>query len=721
MLTESTKDQIRKSLKAVAARLPGFRSRDGQRLLIAEVAKTFGRCPDPVPEGQSPPARPETGTTILCAQGGTGVGKSLAYALPGAILARQKGMKLIISTATVALQEQLTRKDLPVFFDAAELPLTVELAKGRSRFVCHLRLQQVLRALRQNNLFDAEADSDASGPQDDATRTAVEALAADYDSGKWNGDRDLRHGLDDALWRTLTTDRHGCLGRNCSSFKQCAQVDAKKRLKAADIVVANHDLILADLAMGGGKILPAPERCLYIFDEAHHLPAKAIESFAAGHLVGGARTQMERLKPFASTLTQALGPSFIADAKAIVDSAEAVRRALEDAFDFFDCLVQLKPTEKQPRPRTAFQDSCIPEELICAGEAIRAGAADLATRVGRALELLGEELQRAGARKPLFERLVADAGFHAGRLEEIAATWHLFLEVPPAEQPPIAKWIETLTVRGRTDFRVCASPVRAAAQLRRQLWEKAGGAVLTSATLTTLGRFDDFLCQSGLDRYPRVSCIEVQSPFDYYRQGTLEIPSMSALPADYRGHTKEVGDWLAARIGEMPVDGMLVLFTSKQQMSDVAAQLPKAARDRVLVQGDASKSEILASHKARVDRGEPSVIFGLESFSEGVDLARGYCTRVVITKLPFDVPDDPVLKSLSDWIERCGRKPFMEVWVPTAARKLEQRAGRLIRTETDTGTVSVLDRRLWQTAYGKTMLRGMPPFRLVVSGQEVRL
>ncbi|MCL4682461.1 MAG: ATP-dependent DNA helicase DinG [Rhodocyclaceae bacterium] len=723
MLEDQTKEHIRQSLKAVASRLPGFRARDGQRLMIAEVAKVFARHPDPAPEGKEPPARPETGTTILCAQGGTGVGKSLAYSLPGALLAKQKQKKLLIATATVALQEQLTGKDLPLFFKAAGLDLSVELAKGRTRYVCRFRLQQALRDMQQATMFGQEDRPQRAEERDEAVLRTVEALAKDYDDGRWDGDRDLRHGLDETLWRAITTDRHGCLGTNCPSLKQCAQVMAKKRLKEADVIVANHDLLLADLAMGGGKVLPPPSECFYVIDEAHHLPAKAVSSFASSHLLGRGRQLMERLASFAPGLAQAIGHSYIEDAKAVVETAKRVEESLAEAYGFFDSLAQLKPNGKTQQPKMDFQDSAIPEGFIDIGKNILSGTDAMMARLRKAVELLGAALPEETARKALFEKLVADAGFHIGRIEEIADTWALFLEMPDDEHPPIAKWVETVAdpkTRG-ADFRVCASPVSSAAQLRHLLWEKAAGAVLTSATMTTLGNFKNFLARSGLSVYSKVTCIEVPSPFNYYEQGTLEIPPMKALPDNYAGHTAEVSDWLQAGIRALGGEGMLVLFTSRKQMSDVASRLPEDLRGKVLVQGDGSKAEIISRHKACVDRGEASVIFGLESFSEGVDLAHRYCTRVVVTKLPFDVPDDPVLKALAGWIERRGGKPFLKVWVPTAARKLEQRAGRLIRSETDSGTVTVLDKRLWIKEYGRMILRGMPPFRLVVDGKERRL
>jgi ATP-dependent DNA helicase DinG len=307
---------------------------------------------------------------------------------------------------------------------------------------------------------------------------------------------------------------------------------------------------------------------------------------------------------------------------------------------------------------------------------------------------------------------------HYGRTQEIHRTWSLFLEEPALDAPPIAKWVTTVSHRTGLDYEINASPVVAGPYLRRALWERAAGVILTSATMTSLGTFEDFLRRSGLTAYPAVRCVDLPSPFDYARQATLEIPRLAASPKDPEGHTREVGQRVIDLIGQCQ-GGMLVLFTSRRQMDAVAAMLPPDLRPRVQVQGEGSRAALIAEHKARGDRGETAVIFGMDSMAEGVDLAGRYCTQVVVAKLPFAVPDDPILRTLSDWIETRGGEPFAELIVPEAGRKLAQAVGRLIRTEQDQGTVTVLDPRLWNTGYGRRMLRGLPPFRVVAMGRGV--
>lgn len=718
MLNNETKEEIRSRLNAIKTAMPSFRSREGQRVMIAEVAKTLARCPDPRDDGVA--EVPAPGSTVLCVHGGTGIGKSLAYTLPGVILARHKKKKMVIASSTVALQEQLTARDLPFFLKAAGMPATVELAKGRTRYVCEYRLLQAIDDIRQTAMFGREQRAGRGEDSAEEMRQTLEKLATDYAEGRWNGDRDERAGIDDALWKTLTTDRHGCLSQRCPRYRSCAQMAARKRLKEADIIVANHDLLLADLVMGS-RILPKPEDTFFMLDEGHHLPDKAVSAFASEHMVGGERRTMEKIASLCGPLAQALGAGYESQAERLESCAERLEEELSNAFSYFSSLSQLKPTQAVPRPTLEFELSCIPEEFFSMGANIREGSNELTRLMKETAELLGALIGSDSAQKALYEKLAADVGFYIGRVEEVHETWKLFLEQPDLDQPPIAKWIETVPLKSGADFKMCASPVLAAGLLRSLLWEKCAGAVIASATMKTLGNFDDFLRRSGLSAYGNVTCVELNSPFDYATQGTLEIAKMKASPKDFEGHTTEVTERMKVMLEGAGAEGLLVLFTSRRQLEEVARRLPENLRERVLLQGDGSKRAIIAEHIRRIDAGMPSAIFGLESFSEGVDLAGKYCVHVVITKLPFAVPDDPVLRALSGWIERRGGNPFIEISVPDAARKLEQGVGRLIRTESDHGQVTVLDTRLWTHNFGRRILKGLPPFRLIAMGREVQL
>ena len=245
------------------------------------------------------------------------------------------------------------------------------------------------------------------------------------------------------------------------------------------------------------------------------------------------------------------------------------------------------------------------------------------------------------------------------------------------------------------------------------MWRQCAGAVLTSATLRAVGSFNNILQKTGLNRLPETSTLALDSPFDFQKQGELYIPPLSANPKTPDLHTNEVVKWLPKLIDANAAVGTLVLFTSRRQMEEVAFRLPEQYQPLILMQGDRPKSQLIAEHYKVLDANRPSIIFGLDSFAEGLDLPGNACVQVIIAKLPFAMPDDPVAKTFAEWIRQRGGNPFMEISVPDASIKLTQAVGRLIRTETDFGRVSILDTRLITAQYGKKLLDALPDFKRI--------
>ncbi len=720
MLTDPVKQEIRDRLANVAATMPGFRPRAGQRKMIAEVANAFGRCLVGADLGKG---LQRTGSSIVCINGGTGIGKSLGYSLSGAVLAKHFGKKLVIASSTVALQEQLITKDLPVFLGATGLNLNIELAKGRTRFVCEYKLRRAAVQRQQSKLFDAaatEVDLQPNGESNQGHRLVYQSLLKELNEGSWNGDRDtLADGIDDAAWAAVTTDRHGCLSRRCPNYKSCAQVAARKRIKAADVIVANHDLVLSDLRNLDNMILPQPEECFYVFDEAHNLPGKAISTFASSSQLEVAQRLLDRLHAFIPALGSASRDVSDDDMMSLAKSIGLMLDALGEAKRYFTSLQQLVVQADRPLPRLEFDLCLLPDVLLDVG----ANLVNSGLALSKQLEELSDIISDAAGDTAAdgIDVVLTNLGAFEGKIQGLTSAWALFIEEPPPDMPPIAKWVQVVSDAGGKgiDYQLCASAVDSSDHLKSTLWERAAGAVLCSANLMTQGSFGDFLRRVGLREMSDTTCVDVASPFDYSKQGLLVIPPMKASPKEAIAHTGEVTEYIRDAIEQLDGEGMLALFTSRRQMEAVFEMLPKCLQSRVLVQGSASKSKIIAEHGARVDRGAPSVIFGLDSFSEGVDLVGRYCTVLVIAKLPFQTPDDPVHKALAKWVERKGGDPFMEIVVPDASRKLEQKVGRLIRTESDVGAVHILDKRLWTTRYGRSMLQGLPPFRILAMGKEV--
>ncbi|WP_421621500.1 ATP-dependent DNA helicase DinG [Alkalilimnicola ehrlichii] len=693
MLEESVKQEIREALRQVGQNVPGFRSRSQQRQMIAEVARTLaGEC---------------EGRRLLAIEGPTGTGKSLAYLLAGIPVARAEGRQLIVSTATVALQEQIVDRDLPALQANSGLTFSYGLIKGRRRYVCTRNLEQLVGGAAQGEMdLGGPSAGPAHWPRKPQTGELehLQALYRDLQAGDWDGDLDRRPPPAADLQGPMTTDRHGCTGRGCPHVSDCPFHRARRGMEEQDVLVANHDLVLADLAMGGGVILPPPEQVFYVFDEAHHLAARATDAFRAESPLLASVQWLERLPRLAgqaiSLLPEEAGRHL-----------EALERAVNELSAMLNEMHGMIRRDWQRMNRDGvwrFPAGELPAPLGELVPGLRDASAEVEKHYGR----IGQAFAKATAEEgvtpgSVAERLAPELGEVASRVEHLAATWRLVAWEQPSEAPPVARWITALG-SGRPDYLVAASPVSAAAMLRNGLWSRAAGAVLTSATLTALGRFDRMRLACGLEEEDGTRYLSLASPFDYRNRAVLHVPRMASDPRDPEAHTGELIRVLPGILE--PEGGTLVLFASARQLDAVYEGLPAEWQGRILRQRERPRADLLAAHARAVEAGEPSVIFGLASFAEGVDLPGDLCRHVIIAKLPFAVPDSPVEATLAEWLESRGRNPFMDITVPDAGMKLVQACGRLLRSEADSGRVTVLDRRLLTHRYGQALLNGLPPF-----------
>lgn len=722
MLTDQNKQDITQLLTNISGSLPNYKPRFSQRKMIAEVANALSRARE-MPEKDSGKEDPgNQGESIVVVEGPTGTGKSLAYILAAGYMAKQMNKKLVISSATVALQQQLVNRDIPFFVEYAGFPLTYSIAKGRGRYVCEYHLHRLSGEANQNNLFDGEQDAAWERQPEVAEVELLGKLSRAYRNEEWNGDRDaLPEPMKDGLWSQITTDSHGCLNRNCPNFKTCAQFKSRKELKETDIIVANYDLLLSDLALGGGKILPDPEETFYVLDEAHHVAKKAVNTFSAEHQIGYGVMTTERLATSTDSIVR-VSPGLQTKATMLRDYSEALAEVLNDIRVYFDGVEALQAKDRFTAPHLQFEDNELPETLNEWAQNILGVGNELNKLVATVKEDVEElrSLNQSPEKVPLFDQLMTELGTHGGRLENILRTWALLLTVVVEDRPPIAKWVTTVISNSgrKNDYFISASPISAAASLSALFWTKAAGVVLTSATISSMGNLKQLLNETGLRNFPQTQTFQLSSPFDHYNQGELVIPKMRTTPKTADLHTQEVIELLPQIIKTQGGNGALVLFSSRKQMKEVADGLPAEIRAITQLQGEKPKDETLAAHCQRIDAGQPSILFGLASFAEGLDLPGAYCNHVVISKLPFAVPDNPVAKTLSAWVESRGGNPFMQITVPDACLKLIQAVGRLIRTEEDTGMVTILDTRIETTRYGKLILNSLPPFRTMIFGKE---
>ena len=690
---------------------PGFRLRPGQHAMAQSVAQTLAHAD----LGEHPsPTR-----AIAVIQAGTGVGKSAAYASTAIAMALARKTRVLISTATVALQEQLMAKDLPALAAAMEQPFAFALAKGRGRYVCTLKLERLVGSgTAEDELFDEEApgaDAAASGGAGQAA--AEERRMRLYDqmagllaTGQWDGDRDtLAQTPEPRDWGGVAADRHSCTARHCPRYRECSYYQARTRLAEAQVIVANHDLVLASLGM---KTLPELDNCLVVFDEGHHLPAVALDQFSSAMDLSNLRWLDKcprTLQEVASRLALQLGPEVPTIASQLKAAlTQLARMAMDRVWGETG-----RDASGAGRDGTVrFADGVLPPALQEPLTQIQAQASGLS----KALEALGAEVRALAREDPtqalLCAQLYARLGSLAPRLASVVTTASLLRE---HGAQPLAKWLEARTENGYLTLSAHACPIVPGDLLRQFLWSQVRGAVVTSASLTSCGSFDYFLQEAGLSGNASVTALAVSSPFDYATQGTLTVVETQADPKDAGAYTAEMVQQLATDLQAVQ-RGALVLFTSRAQMRAALDALPGALVERVLVQGTQSRSRLLASHTARVEAGSPSILFGLQSFGEGLDLPGALCETVLIAKLPFSPPSDPVDEARAEWLRSVGRDPFNELVVPATGIRLLQWTGRAIRTEEDRAQVICYDRRLVRTAYGRRMLAGLPPYRQELRG-----
>ncbi len=704
--------QALQQFDAVVAATPGMRARSGQRRMAEEVARTFARAQlarDGAPADGDEPRR-----AIAVIEAGTGTGKSLAYAVPAIQIALARGTRVLIATATVALQEQLVHKDLPALAAAMPEPFSFALAKGRARYVCKLKLERLAgdAPTDDEDLFPEDPLSAAEQESAEARGAFYTRLADDLATGLWDGDRDqLATPPDPQLWAPVAAVAHTCAGRHCPLFSTCTYYERRKELVAAQVIVANHDLLLSSI---GARLLPDLDNCLLVIDEAHHLPKTALSQFAC-------EMDLSRLAWLAQLASRALRVGTQVEVKNEVDvaaSSTRLRVALQDAerliIDLYGAPLRAaiaRAPGQLASHRERVPDGRLPQPLTDALAQVLQHAGELLQGLRAIADALREHMREEPHEARRLSQLYAQVGQLAPRLEAIHATSALLLQEPAEGNAPAAKWFTLASTGDAVVVRAHASPVLPGAALAAHLWQRVRAAVLTSATLTGCGDFDFFLREAGLHGDAAVTTLQVASPFDYAAQGTLVAASTQAAPREMAAFTRQM---IAALLTDLATvtSGALVLFTSREQMRQAVELLPGSLRAAVLVQGRLPRLKLLAQHRERVAQGQVSIIFGLQSFAEGMDLPGALCESLFITKLPFAPPDEPVDEARAEWLRASGGDPFMNLVVPATAMRLAQWVGRAIRSEDDHARVVCYDKRLLQTGYGRRLLRGLPAFTL---------
>jgi len=679
MLSDSVKKQIRSGYELITDSLPHFSKRKAQNYLLAEIAKVLS--------GEYDKSR-----RMLVAEAGTGIGKSLAYLLAAIPVAQAQKKKLIISTATITLQEQLINKDLPFFLQHSGYKFTFTLAKGRQRYCCEQKLFATQDAT-QPVLFN---EAPKSGDLD-----LLKRLNKAYLDGKWKGDRDSwPTTIPNPIWQLIASDKFSCK-RKLHSHHHCPFHRSREDMTKADIIVVNHALLLADLELGGGIILPPTDECFFIIDEAHHLPKIARDFSNAEAPLQGSLDWLKKVQVVKRHIDKTIKLSAaITPGISLMESAIELSKHIKELQQFFDN----NPTYLGSKKRHRFKNGEFPHKLNGLLCNLKNETKKCLGAFNKLSTLIEQEVKDANIKQSSADKLLIEIGVYQQRLENMTSLWRMLLTERSAKQTPIAAWVE----QENEDTHIKASPIEVGGLLEKMFWAEAAGVVLCSATLTSLNNFDYFIRQAGLKKNDGTQYFRLKSPFDY--------PAVSLIVDDMKNEPTQDGfdNELVDKVEEYLEEktGNLVLFASYWQMNLVADKLAKKFAGALLVQGDLSRSKLIETHRKRCDKGQTSILFGTGSLSEGLDLPGHYLTNLIITKIPFAVPNSPVEEAHSEWITSQGGNPFMQLSIPEASKKLIQSTGRLIRKEKDTGQIVLLDKRLKTKRYGKSLLDALPPFTI---------
>lgn len=583
----------------------------------------------------------------LIAEAGTGTGKTFAYLVPALL----SGGKVIVSTGTKTLQDQLFSRDLPAVRDALKVPVTVAMLKGRANYVCHFHLE---RSANEGRFISRE----------DANYVHV---IRNFVENSSTGDKsELVEVPENAtIWPAVTSTRDNCIGQECSYYKDCFVMEARKRALAADVVVVNHHLFFADVMLrdeGVSELLPSANTV--IFDEAHQLPEVA-------GLFFGEDVSTSQLMELARD-SEAEYVTTAKDCPALQEAAKKLEKAVRDFRLIF-----------------AYEGSRMPVQKALALKGFDDNYAEMQAK----LKELSAVLETQAARDPALE----NCWQRAMALEVQLQRWQ------KADNENLVRWVEVFT----QSVQLHATPLSVAEGFSKQLNAQPRAWIFASATLAVKSDFGHYIHQMGLGN---AATGHWDSPFDYDKQALFYVPPDMPDP----NSPSYIASVAAVALPVLQASGgrAFVLCTSLRAMREIHALLKEAFSQNgmeypLMMQGESSRSELLERFRKLGN----AVLVGSQSFWEGVDVRGEALSCVIIDKLPFAPPDDPVLSARIDKMNQEGKNAFMEYQLPYAVITLKQGAGRLIRDETDRGVLMICDPRLITKPYGRRIWQSLPPFK----------
>ncbi|MGI9321697.1 MAG: ATP-dependent DNA helicase [Thiogranum sp.] len=587
---------------------------------------------------------------VLIVEAGTGTGKTFAYLVPALL----SGCKVIISTGTRHLQDQLFHRDLPTVQSALAVPVNAALLKGRANYLCHHRLDTTRtegRLTSRQQLGQLENIFDWSGRTRSGDIAELSGIPEDA-----------------PIWPRVTSTADNCLGQQCEWLQKCHVIQARRAAQDADLVVINHHLLCADLALkeeGFGELLPGVDA--FIIDEAHQLPETAARFF-------GVTLSSRQLQELAQdSISEYVRET--AEQEGLPDTARTVERALLDVR-----LSMGKGEQRSPWSKLAND-----QELIERLNKLRKSLVDLSAE-------LGQQAGRSRGLDNCYQRAV--------KLQSVL--------VQTTEKPPenTIHWFETW----RQSFRINLTPLDVADNFSSHRQELPSRWVFTSATLSVNGKFDHFAKRLGLED---ANTLKLDSPFDFHNHALFYVPEGLPEPG-HESYTDTMLDH-AEQIIRASRGRCFVLFTSYRALNIAQRRLKDSCEFPLLVQGSAPRNELLERFRELGN----AVLLGTSSFWEGVDVRGEALSCVIIDKLPFASPGDPVWQARIDALKERGGNPFLEEQLPHAVITLKQGVGRLIRDVNDRGVLVICDPRLVAKSYGRVFLNSLPDMKRTRDFDEV--
>lgn len=604
-------------------------------------------------------------------EAGTGIGKSFAYLIPALKYAIEEKKRIVISTKTINLQEQLIKKDIPLLQKVLNLDFSVILAKGRGNYLCLRKLEQN----SQMNLLEDHSQNELNKLHE------IKNSIIEGDKEEINCNKEI--------WDKVCSESESCLKKNCSHFDECFFYQARKKQEKAQILIVNHALFFADLAVRRANNYESNTGAFadyqhVVFDEAHHIENAAtdflgiqINYFRFKYLID----QVNLLLNYKGPLGEILGPN-----NKIFEKVQTFLREFNDkTIAFFQNAADYCSENSK---RLYAQEKCFIEDTLSSY-----------------LEDLSHELEMIKDSYSLTEEFMANLNTMIYKTETLRNDLEFFLFQRGKKE--YVYWLEKQEQKENklTGILLACAPISVAEIMAEAIFERIPSVILTSATLSINNSFHYLAERIGLEENSYQS-LQLKAPFDYQQQSLLYLPKDAPDP-----RSPIFNDYINKKITELiflSQGRAFVLFTSYRlmlQTHDAIGYNLKQAGYKLLIQGKEKRDKLLNSFKTDIS----SVLFGTDSFWEGVDVQGEALSCVIIVKLPFAVPDKPIIQARCEYLETMGKNPFMEYSVPQAVIKLKQGFGRLIRTKEDKGIVAILDNRLQKASYGKIFLNSLPP------------